>query len=108
MEIEKNGIKIKAKLHEVGKDLLVVISGGDKPHIGACVMGNKDEVKITHLKEHKDHIALNLIAEKLRKKSNKNICVLGGIHVENINKKQIKQVLKMSKEIAKKIRKNYL
>ncbi len=107
LKVCKKGICLQAKTHQVGDDLLIVVKGGDKPHIGSCVLTNKDELKTTNFASHKDHIALEIIAKKLHKK-NKNIALVGGIHIDNITKKQIKTVLKLSKKLAKKLAKDFV
>ncbi len=104
LKIKKNNIKIQANLLYVGEDILVIISGGDKPHIGAAVLTNQNQFQSISFKAHKDDIALAIIANELKKYTDKNICVMGGIHVDNITQKEIKQVLKMSKKLAKKLR----
>ncbi len=108
MEIKSKNIKLKAKFSKVGDDILLIITGGDKPHIGACVLTNQTQSKSIAYKFHKDDIALNLMALKLKKHTRKNICIIGGIHVDNITPKQIKQVLKMTKQLTKKIIKKHL
>lgn len=108
VKTKKDDIKLQASVLHVGSDLLIVVSGGDKPHIGASVLANESQVKSISFKFHKDDIALRVIANELKKYTKKNICVIGGIHVKNITKKQIDHVLKMSKKLAKKIIKSYL
>lgn len=108
LKAKKNSIKLQASVLHVGDDLLIVVTGGDKPHIGASVLANHSQFKSISFKFHKDDIALKIIANELKKHTKKNICVIGGIHVEDITKKQIKQVLSMSEKLAKKIVKTYL
>lgn len=110
MEIKnkKSDIKLQASLLHVGSDILVVVSGGDKPHIGASVLANESQVKSISFKFHKDDIVLKIVANELRKHTKKNICVIGGIHVKDITKKQIEHVIKMSEKLAKKIVKKYV
>lgn len=103
IDVQKDGIYIKANLSYIGDDLLIVISGGDKPHIGSTLLVNKNELKSISFNSHKDYIALEKIAKILKKNTQKNIALIGGIHIENITKKQITQVLELSEELAQKI-----
>ncbi len=99
MELIQNGISIKADILHVGDDILVVVQGGDKPHIGSCML-NEKTLTLPH---HKDDIALNVIYETLKKHTDKNICLVGGIHVKNITKEQIQTVLFTCKKLALKL-----
>ncbi len=99
MEVSKDGICIQANILHVKNDLLIVIYGGDKPHIGSCML---NENSLT-LPNHKDDIALKTIYEILRDHTPKNICLVGGIHIDNITKTQIDTVLSLCKELAKRI-----
>ncbi len=103
IEVKKHGICIKAKILHVGEDLLIIVSGGDKPHIGSALLVNKNEQKCISFESHKDYIALKLIYERIKKATCKNVCLVGGIHIESITKNQIKQVLELCKELSYKI-----
>lgn len=99
MEIRENGIFIKADIIPIGNDILIAIYGGDKPHIGSCMLNEKS---LTLLR-HKDDIALKIIYDTLSKYTKKNICLVGGIHIENITKEGIQNVLNLCKNLALKI-----
>lgn len=104
MEVSKDGITLKADISQIGDDILIAIYGGDKPHIGSCMLNEK----MLNLTNHKDYLALHVIYEILKKHIHVNICLVGGIHVENITKKQINLVLKLCEDLAKKILKYLL
>lgn len=103
IDVQKDGIFIKANLSYIGDDLLIAIFGGDKPHIGSSLLVNKNELKSISLGSHKDYIALEKVAKILKNHTQKNIALIGGIHIENITKKQIDQVLELSEKLAYKI-----
>lgn len=103
IELKKKNIFLKANLLHVGDDLLICVTGGDKPHLGSSLIVNKNELKYISFKSHKDYIAFKIIGKILKKHTKKNICITGGIHIDNITKKQIKQILKLSKKLAHKI-----
>ncbi len=108
VSVSKYGIKLTANIFKIGDDFVVFIKGGDKPHVGASVLSNSNELKSCVFRNHKDDIALKIIAKKIKKYCDKNVCLVGGIHIDNITKKQIELILKLSKKLGKKIGKNIL
>lgn len=130
---EKYNIKIDIK--EVGDDLLVLVAGGDRPHIGAVSAGisKLDGAAVSDLagahaaaKEaagaelyqgeagsrkksglftlafptHRDNFLSDPIASELSKRLNKNVVVLSGVHVDNISKEGIGEIVDMIPDIV--------
>lgn len=100
MDVSKDGILIKADITHMGDDILISVYGGDRPHIGSCVLNGKSLT----ISNHKDFIALEVIYRIIKKHTSSNICLVGGIHVKNITKSQIDTVLKLCEELADKIK----
>ncbi len=100
LSVQKNGISIVANIHRIGEDVLISVYGGDKAHIGGCILADENEIKILSLGEHKDHIAFEIMAKIITKHIRKNLCITGGIHIENITKEQIEIVLDVCKILA--------
>lgn len=102
--IEREGIKAEAHLIKAGEDLLVFLSGGDTPHIGAAVCcdaaGNAREAA---LPGHKDQIVMKTMAERLSKAAGCGICVAGGIHIDGITKDQILLVVELCERLTDEI-----
>lgn len=86
----------------INDDILIIITGGFS-HIGACILQNHTEHQSINFSSHKDQIALKIIANKLQH-LHANICILGGIHIENISKKQISNVLNLCEILGEKIK----
>ncbi len=107
LKVKKKGIYISAKVVYVQDDILILVYGGDKPHIGSCLLANQRELKSICFKHHKDDILLGIMANKLKKHTSKNICLTGGVHIDGITKKQIQVVLKLGEKLAKKIVKSH-
>jgi len=87
---------------KIGKDLLYVLTGGEKPHIGGAVIckpGQKPQ--ILSIGTHHDYIVLTPIAEKACKKYNKTVVAVGGIHIDNATKEEIDLLVKNCKELEK-------
>lgn len=109
MEITKSceNITLSAKVLDVGEDLLIILTGG-RAHIGAVSLANsKNEAKTVSLDTHKEDIITQKVASHLREKTDKNICVVAGIHFDDISKKQIEIVLDLVDEISHEIDKYF-
>jgi len=84
--------KYKVTLEEkkIGKDILYILSGGEKPHIGGvviCEIGKDPQVIL--LGSHFDHIVLEPIAKKGCEKNQTTVVAIGGIHIDNATKEGI-------------------
>lgn len=98
-----DGISIQAEALFCGEDIFVVISGGDRPHIGAVSLAAslpslKDPDRLTvspsllTVPGHKEsHLALSA-AEKLARNLNTTVVVSVGIHVDQTNKEEIRKI----------------
>ena len=111
MKIEKKIIKKKLSFAEidfeiqsVGEDILIIIRGGDKPHIGSCVLSvprpslsDGEKISCTssvlNLLGHKDENICRLTAESFCKKFNKVAICVGGFHVDNLTEEKISEVV---------------
>jgi len=85
---------------KVGKDLLLIVRGGEQPHIGSVVLCEPDKsVEIIRVGTHKDHIVLRPLVKKACEKYNTTIVAVGGIHIDNATKKDIDLVIQNCKEL---------
>jgi len=87
---------------ELDDDLVLILGGGEKSHIGGivfCEQGKKPQT--IKFDNHYDYVVLEIMAEAACKKYKKNIVVVGGIHIDNATKEEIKIVVNNCKELAK-------
>ena len=83
-------------------DLVYILGGGEKTHIGGIVVCEPDKkTRIIKFENHYDHIVLQPIAEAACKKYNKKIVAIGGVHVDNATKEEINTLIKNCKELIK-------
>ncbi len=96
--------KVFFEKQKIGNDLLIKVWGGDVPHIGSVVIGlpGKKEKKITY-SNHKDYVVLSPIAKKAAEKFNCTVVAVGGIHLNNATKKDIKKIIENCKGLEKKL-----
>jgi hypothetical protein len=106
--------KLSAEVTRISSDLLVVISGGDKPHIGSVAVAmprpslqNRRVMSATssvyNLPGHKDQVIAQRVSEVLSARLNCNVVVTAGVHLDDIGQKGVKRVLENAEKLARKI-----
>lgn len=98
----KGKYKVFLKKKELGDDLIFILGGGEKSHVGGaviCVPGEKPHV-LTY-ENHHDYIVLTPIAETACKKYNKTVVAIGGIHIDNATKEEIELIVDNCKRLVK-------
>ena len=82
--------KVWLKQEKIGDNLLFVLGGGEKSHIGGVVICEPDKkAQAIRLEGHFDDIVLKPIAEAACKKYKTKVVAIGGVHVDNATKKEI-------------------
>jgi len=106
--------RVEAEIKLVGSDILVVLYGGNKPHIGSIAVAHprpslKNRKKLSstssvyNLLGHKDGAVAQKLSEKLSKELNKNVVVVAGIHIDRITQEGIVKVLENCDKLGQKI-----
>lgn len=100
--VRREGICIEAELRMIGADLLVLVYGGDSPHIGAVSLAGPAAGPESGLvlEGHRDDAVTRMLSERLSKSWDATVCVAGGIHIDGITGAQIKLVLELCEELA--------
>lgn len=90
-----NTWKVNLDSFEIGEGLLLILTGGNKPHIGAVALAipykQTTSASLLSVYGHKDGEIAKPIAEKVSKKLNKTVVVIVGIHLDNATKNDIKK-----------------
>ena len=98
------GITIEIQETRIGDDIVLILAGGDKPHIGCVVQAvprpsltNDGSISVTssvlNLTCHKDEFLCRKLAEKRCRETGRIVVCTGGVHIENITKEQIHKLL---------------
>lgn len=114
LTLEKGRIRINLKVFMIGKDLCVIISGGDSPHIGSVTLSiprpsladpnnNSSTTSVLNVLGHKDDEAAKYVSHILSSKLNKNVVVTCGIHIDNITNEEIEITICLLKELTDKL-----
>ena len=91
---------IRLDLYPAGEDIVAVLTGGEKPHVGCAVIavprlslsGNgkvRSTSSVINLTGHKDESLCRQIAEALSIRFNATVACTGGVHMDNISAEQI-------------------
>ena len=102
-ELELSFSRIIVEITDVGEDKLVVVYGGDKPHIGSVVLSvprlslrNDGSISATssviNVTGHKDEVICRTIAEMIASEYNCIVTCTGGFHVDDITEEQLKEI----------------
>lgn len=98
------GITIEIREECIGEDIVIMLSGGQQPHIGCCVLAvprpslkHDGNISVTssviNVTGHKDEFLCRKLAEKRCREMGKVVVCTGGVHMDNITKEQIRQLL---------------
>lgn len=103
ISISKGRITLSVKVLHIGEDILIIISGG-KAHIGAVSLTNhKNAPKTISLDSHKEDVITSNMAKTLQTKTKKNLCIIAGVHFNDILPREINDVLALCEDVAKEI-----
>jgi hypothetical protein len=107
---KKDDIEVFAQVNLIGDDLLVVLWGGTRPHIGAIGMAQprpslKDPKIISATSSvftfsgHKEDVMAKAMSEELARKLNRKVVVVAGMHWEGLQDEGIEQVMEICQRL---------
>ena len=121
VEIGGEGLKIHGFVQKLGKDLLISIWGGAKPHIGVIGIAvprpslrnpkrwSATSSNFTFL-NHKEDLLVKKLSEKIASQVQAHVVVTAGLHWDNLSPREITLIerltLKMGDLILKKLKAN--
>jgi hypothetical protein len=114
IKTNKGAYDLEASVRLIGKDLLVAIWGGEKPHIGAVSAAQPrpslKNSKITSATAsvfcflgHKEDLIAKEAAERIASALNTNVVATAGIHWDDIDEAGIACVMENSRELVEMI-----
>lgn len=95
---------LEIETERIGEDLLVTAAGGEKPHIGCCVLGVprpsltgdgtvSATLSVLNVTGHMDDALCRILAEKAVRTFGCVCVCTGGFHVDGITKEEIEELL---------------
>jgi gallate decarboxylase subunit D len=109
---------LSASVTKVGQDVVIVIFGGDRPHIGAVALAdprqslkNPEKISATAsvlcLLGHKEDTIVKSASERLAAIANQTVVVTAGIHWDYLKESDLNQIIN-NVEILIKMIESYL
>jgi len=96
-----NRIEVNLTAFQMGKDLCVILTGGDTPHLGAITAASQSLSPETIVFDtHKENFVTEMIAKILRKEYEGNFVICCGIHLDDIEKQEISDVMDLCKTMT--------
>ncbi|KRM03104.1 hypothetical protein FC60_GL001400 [Limosilactobacillus gastricus DSM 16045] len=109
--IQKSGLQMQAELKIINGDLLIVLTGGDTPHIGTITAFDQATRTITTTqftshdnRKHKDQVLAEELLNIIRPVLPGNCVITSGVHVNRITKAQIQATFPMAQNLGQQIK----
>lgn len=112
-EIKKNltFTDICVEIRRLGSDYHILVSGGERPHIGCTVLAvprlsldgsgkMSSTASVLNVTGHKDEEVCRYLAETVSAGKNAIVVCTGGIHMDGITKEQIAEIVEAMRGIA--------
>lgn len=105
------GHSLEAGALFIGKDLLICLQGGERPHIGCTVQavphpsidgsdGVHASSSVLNLPGHRDEVPCRKLAERLCRAFGTVVVCMGGIHIDGITAEQIAEILEAADRLG--------
>jgi gallate decarboxylase subunit D len=118
LKVSRGRFSIQAHVQEMGRDVLVSLWGGDRPHIGAIGMATprpslKDPKKWSATSSnftyvgHKEDSVVKMISERLASRLKTHIVVVAGLHWDNIRPEEIEMIQDLTRKLGDQILNRY-
>jgi hypothetical protein len=110
VENDADGRSLTAWVRAVGDDVVIVISGGDRPHVGCVVLALPSPARgrsgfaatssILVIPSHKEEPIARPVAEAVCSRLGKVTTVTAGVHEDGIDRKGIESYLGLAEKLA--------
>lgn len=102
---------ICVEIRRLGSDYHILVSGGERPHVGCTVLAiprpsldgsgkMSSTASVLNVTGHKDEDVCRYLAEKVSAGKNAVVVCTGGIHMDRITKEQIAEIVEAVRTIA--------
>ncbi|HJD96310.1 hypothetical protein [Mailhella massiliensis] len=96
--------RVEAFCRMAGEDLIISISGGESPHVGAVALavpretGRADNIGLLCAPGHRDDLPAHALAKKICAVLGRTVCLTVGLHVDNAGADDIALLVKNAEE----------
>jgi hypothetical protein len=86
----KGKYRVWMRREKVGDDLVYLVGGGERPHVGSVVLKEPGKrARVLRLGTHHDHVVLKPIAVAACERHKCTVVAVGGIHVEDASREEV-------------------
>ena len=101
LEKKQGRIALTLDAYFMGEDLVILISGGDRPHLGTITAGARLEpLQTIQLQTHKEFYITEEIGVLLRKNFKGNFAICCGTHLDHITKEELQLMPELSVQLG--------
>jgi hypothetical protein len=111
LRTEAGAYDLQARVQIIGKDILIAVWGGNRPHIGAAAFAQTQPgivdpnrksttVSVFCFPGHREDVLVRSLARDIAQITNSNIVVTAGTHWDHLDQKGIDQVLANGKKLT--------
>ena len=114
VEDQRSGRRIEGWVTSVGEDLVVVVGGGQRPHVGCVVLAQPQPAKaknggwsvscsVLTIPPHKEEPIARGVASRLAEVFGRVTVVTAGVHDDNLDSDGVAVYLRLGEELAEKL-----
>ena len=111
---EMGGRSLTARVHKAGDDVVVVVGGGDRPHVGCVVLSQPGRPRssgagfsvsssVLTIVPHKEEPIARAVAERVCGDLGRVVVVTAGVHEDGIDRVGIQTYLRLGDELASEV-----
>jgi hypothetical protein len=112
--VERDGYVLEAQVRRLGEDLVVLLGGGELPHVGTTVVAEPrasgaDPTRrsatssVLNRLGHKDEALARPLAERLAAALDVTVVVVAGVHVEDLDQAGIQIFADLAEELMERM-----
>lgn len=108
---EHSGLELTASVERVGADLVIVVGGGESPHVGCVVLAQPGPSRTTPggwtpsssvltIPPHKEEPIARVVAEAVCRATGAVVVVTAGVHDDGLDRAGVESYLRLGEDLA--------
>ncbi len=108
IEVAAEGRRLRAVVVREGRDLVVAVGGGDRPHVGCVVLavpcpGRSASSSVLTIPPHKEEAIARPMAETIAARTGSVTVVSAGVHEDGATRDAIDAWLSLGRQLAERV-----
>ncbi len=114
VEVRRGGRILRAEVSRQGRDLVVAVGGGERPHVGCVVLARprpstadpgrtSATVSVLAIPPHKEEAIARPLAEALAVATGGTVVVSAGVHEEGLDAGGVAAWLRLARELERRL-----